>query len=282
MLKNIPYGQDPEWDWTVLDYNGWPVRMFIINNIPWWALTDVCNLIGLDNASKTALRLDDNEKMTLTLGNSRSGRRGGAQKLLIINEPGLYHLLFTSEKPEAKFFRRWVTAEVLPSIHRNGGYILGQNFMDADELNDASQQVAQNILAERDRQIDELLIQNRAQAMRLRELEPRAQYYNAILESPKLLTTTAIATEYGVTAQKLNNYLQENGIQYKRNGTWVLCKPYADKEYTYPQTKACNRNQHTRWTQKGRTFLHDFLREDGRLPLYERPYAPMDTDSPLW
>ena len=114
MLKNIPYGQDLEWDWTVLDYNGWPVRIFIINNIPWWALTDVCNLIGLDNASKTALRLDDNEKMPLTLGNSRSGRRGGAQKLLIINEPGPYHLLFTSEKPEAKFFRRWSRLKYSP------------------------------------------------------------------------------------------------------------------------------------------------------------------------
>ena len=140
----------------------------------------------------------------------------------------------------------------------------------------------QNVLMEQEQQIQDLQLENATKDALLRKWQPWVKYYNAILESPKLLTTTAIATEYGVTAQKLNNYLQENGIQYKRNGTWVLCKPYADKEYTYPQTKACNRNQHTRWTQKGRTFLHDFLGEDGKLPLYERPYAPMDTDSPLW
>lgn len=281
MLKNIPYGQDLEWDWTVLDYNGWPVRIFIINNIPWWALTDVCNLIGLDNASKTALRLDDNEKMALTLGNSRSGRRGGAQKLLIINEPGLYHLLLTSEKPEAKFFRRWVTAEVLPSIHRNGGYILGQNFMDADELNDASQQVAQNILAERDRQIAELLIQNRAQAMRLRELEPRAQYCDAVLCSSDAIPITLIAKDYGFSAQRLNKYLYEKGVQYPCGGTWVLYQRYAGKGYVHPETILYGTGrckQYTRWTPKGRAFLYDFLKADGILPLSERmnPSANID------
>jgi len=61
--------------------------------------------------------------------------------------------------------------EVIPSIRRNDGYIMGQDFMDAAELNDASQQVTQSILAERD-----LRIQNRAQAMLLREQEPKARY----------------------------------------------------------------------------------------------------------
>ena len=274
-LERIPYDQYLDGFWTIY-YSGSPVRIFYISNVFWFVLTDICILIGLGNASKAAARLDADEQMTLPLRNSHSGRRGGAQKLLLINEPGLYHLLLTSDKPVAKSFRHWIMFEVIPSIHRNDGYIMGQDFMDAAELNDVSQQVTQNILAERD-----LRIQNRAQAMLLREQEPKARYYDAMLLAPKLLTTTAIATEYGITAQRLNKYLQDNGIQYKRNGIWVLCKPYADKGYTYPQTSLCDCNRYPHWTQKGRAFLHDFLRNDGILPLYERPYVPLDTDDPL-
>ena len=148
--------------------------------------------------------------------------------------------------------------------------------MHSEKLPNSQYPFAQNIPGERDWQIQDLRIQNRAQAMLLRDLEPKAQFYDAILQTPKLLTTTAIATEYGWSPQRMNNYLQENGIQYKRNGTWVLCKPYAGKEYTYPQTGPCDCNRYTRWTQKGRAFLHDLLRNDGILPLYEQAYDPMD------
>ena len=155
--------------------------------------------------------------------------------------------------------------------------------MHSDKLPNSQHPVARNISAEQDRRIQDLRIQNRAQAALLREWQPKARYYDAILQNPKRLTTTAIATEYGWSPQRLNNYLQEHGVQYKRNGTWVLCKPYADKEYTYPQTGSHNYNQRIYWTQEGRAFLHDFLlRTDGILPLYERPRVPMDRDNPMW
>ena len=220
--------------------------------------------------------------MTLTLSNSHSKQRGGAQRLLLINEPGLYHLLFTSDKPEAESFRHWITFDVLHSIRRNGGYIMGQNAVDADELATAALQVSRNILAERDQRIQNLCLDNEAKAALLREWQPKARYYDAMLQNPKRLTTTMIATEYGWSPQRLNNYLQEHGVQYKRNDTWVLCKPYADKEYTYPQTSSHNFNRRIYWTQEGRAFLHDFLlRMDGILPLYERPRVPMDMDNPM-
>ena len=68
-LERIPYGQYLEGHEFVFYYGGKPVRVFYINNKPWWALTDVCNLIDLGNPSRAAVRLDDDEKMTLTLSN---------------------------------------------------------------------------------------------------------------------------------------------------------------------------------------------------------------------
>ena len=85
--------------------------------------------------------------------------------------------------------------------------------MHSEKLPNSQYPFAQNIPGERDWQIQDLPIQNRAQAMPLRDLERKARFYDAILQTPKLLTTTAIATEYGWSPQRLNSYLQENGIQ---------------------------------------------------------------------
>ena len=86
-LERIPYEQCPDGFWNTLYYDGKPVRMYYNNDMFWWATKDVCGLIGLGNASRAAARLDDDEKMTLTLSDSHSGQRGGAQKLLLVNEP---------------------------------------------------------------------------------------------------------------------------------------------------------------------------------------------------
>ena len=97
-----------------------------------WVLADVCRVLDLSNPSKVAERLDDDEKMTLTLGDGHSGQRGGAQKAIIINESGLYSVILRSDKPQAKAFKRWITHEVLPSIRKTGGYYVGQRMALAD------------------------------------------------------------------------------------------------------------------------------------------------------
>lgn len=277
----VPYNnQHPKRHWTI-DCGDKPVRIFYINNMFWLALTDVCSLIDLGNASRVAVRLDDNEKMTLTLSNSHSGRRGGAQKLLLINEPGLYDLLSTSEKPEAKSFRHWIMFDVLPSIRRNGGYIMGQDTMDADELISAALQVTQNILAERDWQIQDLRLENEAKTALLREWQPKVSFCDAVLQSPDALPITVIAKDYGFSAQFLNQYLYARGVQYPCGGTWVLYQRYAGKGYVQPETilyGSAHCKQHLRWTQKGRAFLYEFLKADGILPLSERTDVPADIE----
>lgn len=102
----------------IFSYNGAQVRTVEQNGEPWWVLKDVCEVLGLDSPHKVAERLDEDEK-----GRNSIPTLGGAQEMTIISESGLYNVILRSDKPEAKPFRKWVTAEVLPSIRRSGGYI---------------------------------------------------------------------------------------------------------------------------------------------------------------
>ena len=85
---------------------------------PWWIAKEVCELLGLKNVSKALVELDQDEKRSI------SGSKVGynVSKLRIINEPGLYSLIFKSRKPEAVAFQDWVCEEVLPSIRKTGSY----------------------------------------------------------------------------------------------------------------------------------------------------------------
>lgn len=109
-------------DLKVFAYGEQQVRTVLVDDAPWWVLADVCKALGLTTSSRVAERLDEDEKMTLNLAQGHSGQRGGAQRLIVVNESGLYAVILRSDKPEAKKFKRWVTHEVLPSIRQTGAY----------------------------------------------------------------------------------------------------------------------------------------------------------------
>lgn len=90
----------------------------------------MCRALGIGNSRDATNKLDDDEKMTVDLTDSHSGKRGGAQMITVVNEPGLYALVLSSRKPEAKAFKRWITHEVIPEIRKTGGYIAGQETME--------------------------------------------------------------------------------------------------------------------------------------------------------
>ena len=109
------------------------------------------------------------------------------------------------------------------------------------------------------------------------EYEPKVTYYDQILASTDTITVTQIAKDYGMTAQELNKLLHENKIQFKQSGQWILYKEYAKlgytKSHTTPITYKDGRQGdqlHTRWTQKGRLFLYELLKQKGHLPLIEQ------------
>jgi prophage antirepressor-like protein len=104
-----------------------PVRGIACDGEPWFAAADVCKVIGIANTPMAIEKLDNDEKMTVSLTGSHSGQRGGAQSMIIINESGLYALILRSRKATKPGtiqhrFRKWITAEVIPAIRKTGGY----------------------------------------------------------------------------------------------------------------------------------------------------------------
>ena len=97
--------------------NNKPIRVELVDGEPWFVAKDVCDALTLENSRKATASLDDDEK-----GVSPIVTPSGTQQMTIVNESGLYNLIFQSRKPEAKKFRKWVTGEVLPSIRKTGRY----------------------------------------------------------------------------------------------------------------------------------------------------------------
>ncbi|WP_442775031.1 BRO-N domain-containing protein [Sphaerotilus montanus] len=99
-----------------------PVRAVLRDGEPWFVAADVCAVLEIVDVRQAVERLDDSERGGCTVPTP-----GGLQEVRAVNESGLYALIFTSRKPEAQRFRRWVTGEVLPSIRKTGGYSMGDH-----------------------------------------------------------------------------------------------------------------------------------------------------------
>ena len=109
------------------------------------------------------------------------------------------------------------------------------------------------------------------------ELKPKADYYDEILKNPGLVTITQIAKDYGMSGKKMNDVLHDIGIQYKQSGQWLLYSKYHCMGYTHSETVDIVRSDgrpdvkmNTKWSQKGRIFLYDKLKENGILPVIEQ------------
>lgn len=233
------------------------VRTLLIDNEPYFVGKDVAEVLGYSNTAK-AIRdhVDEEDKLT-----ERIVLAGQNREVIFINESGLYSLILKSKLPTAKQFKRWVTSEVLPTIRKHGVYATDELLDNPDFLIDA----LQKLKAEREQRL--------IAEQRVLELQPKASYYDVILQSKSLVSVSQIAKDYGLSATKLNQLLNEWGIQYKQGGTWLLYQKYAPMGYTQSQTVEYNGGEgsrlHTKWTQKGRLFLHNLLTNHGYVPTVE-------------
>ena len=113
------------------------LRAITINNEPWFLAKQVCDVLGLTNTTETLRRVDSEDLSSVKLNSG-----GQMRNMKIINESGLYQVIFMSNKPQAKAFKKWVTSEVLPSIRKTGSYILPDNKPTSDKLELSAKQVA--------------------------------------------------------------------------------------------------------------------------------------------
>lgn len=183
------------------------VRTAMIDGDVWFVGIDVCKCLDISNNRMALSKLDDDEKMTVSLTDGHSGARGGAQKIVIVNESGLYTLVLRSRKPQAKEFRRWVTHEVLPSIRKHGMYMT-DNMIDAVIQNpEIMQQAVARICAERAEKQNQLAtIQGQ-----LQDALPKAVYYDKFVDPGYATNFRDTAKEFGIGQKCFINLL----LQYK-------------------------------------------------------------------
>lgn len=154
-------------------------------------------------------------------------------------------------------------------------YINAFNKMET-ELN-SPEKIMARALKIADETIGRLSLENKMQEQQIKELKPKADYVDRILNSKSLVTTTQISKDYGFSAQELNKKLFDLGVQYKQSGQWLLYRKYHDKGYTHSETVSITHSDgrndvvmNTKWTQKGRLFLYNLLKENNILPTIER------------
>lgn len=234
-------------------------------NEVWFVAADVCRVLELGNPTRTVERLDDDEKGLTTIKTL-----GGEQQMLVVNEAGLYSLVLTSRKPQAKEFKRWVTHDVLPSIRKHGLYAMDEVLANPDVLINAL------IELKKEREAKKALAnENARKSQQIAEMTPKATYYDIVLNCKDLVTITTIAKDYGMSARKLNKILGEKKVQYKLGNSWYLYQHHAEMGYTQSKTYTYGNDEkhatmHTLWTQKGRLFIYDLLKHEGILPVMER------------
>ena len=252
------------------------IRTVEVNGQPWLVGKDVAEALGYTNPQKAIRDHVDDDDKTVNESFSVNGTMA-----VLINESGVYSLVFSSKLPDAKKFKHWVTAEVLPSIRKHGMYATDELLANPDFAIQVFQQLKEEREARRlaDAKVERLEEQNAIKDQHIAEMEPKATYYDEVLKCRDSLPTSIIAKDYGWSAKRLNKFLEENGVQYKLHGTWLLKQKYAGFGYTKSETfpyEGSTGNVHTaintKWTQKGRLFIYELMKKNGNLPLIEKEF----------
>lgn len=215
---------------------------------PWFCAKDVCDALGYDQTHKAVKRHvvegDGTKRPTPTTS--------GIQQMLFINESGVYSLILGSKLESARRFKHWVTSEVLPSIRKQGGYMVVRPNESDEAIMARALQIAHATLMRRDEEIA--------------RLKPKADYADQVLDSVSCLTTTQVAKGMGMTAMELNRILCQKGIQYGQSGQYLLYASYARQGLAQNRTRTfldlfgtVHTTSQLVWTEKGKEFIHKLL-----------------------
>ena len=239
------------------------VRVIELNGEVLFVGKDVAIALGYSNPRKALADHvpDKYKKDGVTIRDSM----GREQTPTLITEAGLYKLIMRSKLPNAERFSDWTCEEVLPSIRKTGLYIDPNAPIEPDFL--------RRIADEIDRRTKKIALLE----TQLAEAKPKVDYCDLILQCPDLVTTSAIAKDYGMSAKKFNQLLRDLGVQFYQSGMWLLYQKYArlgwSSTKTYPFTDERGKTHckvHTYWTQKGRLGLYDLLKKKNYFPTIEK------------
>lgn len=214
---------------------------------PLFLAKDVATWIGHTDSQKMVMIVDDDERLLRTMFGAGQNR-----EVWFLTEDGLYEVLMQSRKPIAKQFKKEVK-KILKEIRQNGGYLIAHPDDTPDQIITRALNVASVTL-------EQLMEQNQ-------RLKDENTHYQAIFNTKDTVTTTEMASKFGMSAKKLNKIIGELGIQYKQNGRWFLYEAYKglgltdDKTYTIGEGDEARLKTSMHWTPKGIEFISNELQK---------------------
>ena len=221
---------------------------------PWFVGKDVAQALGYsDTADALKKHVDEEDKKLLKPGEMPTLKMSNFGAY-IINESGLYSLVLSSKLPTAKAFKRWITSEVIPSIRKNGGYIMGQEQLSPSELMAKALMVAQKTLAERDARISALTVENQIMA-------PKAECFDDLVDRNLLTSFRETAKQLEIKEKAFIAFLMEKKFIYRDKKGKLM--PYAEKNNGLFEVKECF-NEKTQWSG-AQTMITPKGRETFRL-----------------
>lgn len=253
--------------------DGFNAKIYGTAENPLFLAKDIAELIEHSRASEMLKTVDDDEKLMQPILASGQNRN-----MWFLTEDGLYEVLMSSKKPQAKVFKKKVK-EILKSIRKHGAYMNNEVIEKTLTSPDFIIQLATKLKDEQEARL-ELEKENSQLSLDLAEATEKTRYLDLILDSPDELIVKQIAQDYGISAVKFNQILNKLRIQYKQNNQWILYSKFQGKGYIKSRTFnyiGSDKKQHTRintcWTQKGREFLYRKLKKAGYLPVVEQDVA---------
>ncbi|WP_170291946.1 BRO family protein [Heliobacterium mobile] len=242
----------------VFNYEGNQVRTVMIDGQPWFVAKDVCEVLGISKSRDAIGRLDKEDTCPVILDTSR-----GPRELTTINEPGLYSLILTSRKPEAKEFKHWVIHEVLPSIRQTGSYsvnqkehptfegrILPQNYMEALDA-----------LVQTEKMRLELVAKVEADA-------PKVEAFDTFIESHGWQTMSEVAKSMDEGRNLTYEALRSEGILIKSGmdknlplQKYIESDHFSVKEYSFFANGLWHTKSRTLVSPKGVEFIRQILQK---------------------
>ena len=214
---------------------------------------------GTYNVTQMLSSIDEDEKLVYKVYISGQNRN-----MWFLTEDGFYEVCMQSTKPNAKIFKKEVK-KILKTIRKTGMYMTDNVW---DTITSNPEKLGEVLInyGKVKRELEQLEEENQIQKQLIAEYKPIKEYVDTILSSEDTMTITQIAADYGLSAYELNKTLNEQRVIRKVGGQWILYAEHMNKGYTKSETITVKRKNgtekvvpNTKWTQKGRLFVHNLL-----------------------